>query len=440
MYEFETPLALYIDGQKHTRFVRYHFSRGVFEQPASFSFTIGSGDLARELLRKYRPLMKVELRLEGNEGNRQSTKLFTGVIEDISSNNSGGATEVTLQGRDMLYRLVKNYVVDEKSFGQATYAELTKEVLKRAGYPETQVLVYGNEDNRVASLRAGVSLKKPSKRNKIELEQTNLVSASGAKVAYEKVVGQIGESHFDFLMSQLKKAGLYVMCGADGQIILMIPDNQLSPSYALRRWRGIKKNEPGTILTHDYQNRTSQRHAQAICYGKGRPDKDGQRQGAGNQVSTEMTKLGFDADTDCFVMHNDDAKTLRDREYFARRHMAEETRRNRTLKYTTPGHLVMGLDTGGRYVPWTPDTVVTVNDDELCWPDVTGDKQRFYGTETWQDAAGIQEDCYIERVDFDMDARNGTTSTLTVLRWNDLLWFSEDPTTGTATGESQQHG
>lgn len=431
-YDFEDELTLYVDGRKVSNYTRYSFSRGVIEQPSSFSFTIGSGDTARELMRAFRPLMKVELKLA-------DTLLFTGVLEDISSSNAGGATELTLQGRDNLYRLAKNYALCERSFGQATYLDMTKEVLKLAGYPGDVKVSSGNDDNRVALLKTGAK-KKPATRKVVEQEQTNLVSGTGAKIVYEKVVSRIGESWFDFLISHYKKAGLYLMCAADGGLILMVPDPNLMPSYALRRFRGLPRDK-GTIISHDYQNRTSQRHAQVFCFGKNRPDKNGQFTNGDSSVDWEMTQMGFDANYDILTLHDEDAKSIKERQYVAERHIAESIRRNRTLKYTTAGHTVESLDRPGMFIPWTPDTMVSVNDDELCWPHMRNEYQTvLYGEKTWTDAPGIQEDCYIERVEFNRDARSGTTTTLHLMRWSDMLYIGEDPTIAKSVGENAFHG
>lgn len=402
MLPFEDDVFFYIDGERVNICSRYSVRRSICTQPSSFSMTIGSGDLTRDLLSKFRPLAHAELKIGG-------TKIFDGYLEDPIATNQSGSTEVTIQGRDCLYKLAKSYIQDERSFGNPTYADLTREVMQLAGM-DPSLLVCGNESNRKSATRL-TSTAKP-KRHVIESIETGLVSGSGAKIKYETVTGQIGQSWLDFLLSHYKKAGLYLWCGADGRPILSKPDWDMGPIYGLRRYRGIPV-EKGTILSHTFTNRTSTRHARVRCYGKGKPDKNGQLPVYGEWHDQEMLDLGF-GDHDLLVLHNDECRSEEQCAYVAKRQIADERRANRTLVYVTPGHTVPSLYEPGKLGIWTHDTMLRVNDQELAYP----------GKEH---ANGINEDMYIETVVLNADKDTGRTAELHLMRKIDLLYLGEDP-------------
>jgi prophage tail gpP-like protein len=405
--ELGEGVELYVAGKLIHRYTQYNFTRGVMEQPATFSFTFGSGDIARDLLVMLKPLTPVQLKVGG-------TLVFTGVLEDPSCDNSSGATEITLQGRDMMYRLVKNSMRDERQWSAPTYIDLTRMILKYAGYKD-DVVIAGNDANIAASSRVK-AIKKSKKRRIVETIQTNMVSASGAKISYETVTGHIGESCFDFLVRNYKRAGLYLMCGYDGKPILTIPDADLQPHYALTRYRGIP-HWPGTILSHNYTNRTSGRHANVKCCGKGRPDKHGQLPIVGSVDDIEMKQMGF-GEEDCLTLHDSNAVDIKQCEHIAKRHLAAERRANRTLSYVTPGHVVRSLVEPGKLAIWTPDTTVRVDDDELGWPS--------------EEQKGIHENCYLEKVDLYQSANGGTFSRLHLMRWSDIQYLGDDADLGIA--------
>lgn len=400
----DDQLTLQVDGRRISNATRYSFTRGILQQPSTFSFTVGSGDLSRELLSAMRPRQRVTLFL-GN------TKIFTGLIEDTTASPGSGATEVSVEGRDLLAPLTKNYVLEEKAWGTPTYFDLTKEVLKLVGYQNTK-LVAGNVANRNAASR--VKSKHKGGQKSVEVIETNLSTPSGAKIEYQKVDCEIGQSWWDFLVAQYKRIGLYLWCGADGDLILARPTAFMEPIYSIYRYRGQDRTT-GNVKSHAFANRTSARHAWCRVYGKGRPDKNGQIALYGEWNDFEMLAMGF---TDCLVLHDNDCKTVQDCQYKARRTLAEERRANRTLVYTVSGHTVPVLGSPSERAIWTPDTVVRVDDDELAFPYLENYDNRLMDQ-------GIHEDMYIEKVEFSRDA-SGTVTKLHLLRQTDLMYLGED--------------
>jgi prophage tail gpP-like protein len=399
--------TLQINGYKYTHFTRFSFTRGIIRQPSTFSFTIGSGELARKLMLEAQSRDAVQLFVG-------TTKIFTGIIEDVNANNSSGGTEVTLEGRDRMAPLTKEYVLDEKAFGSPTYFDLTKQVLDIVGYQNT-TLVAGNDANRKAAARVAAKLKGGQKS--VAIIPTNLTTSTGAKIEYQKIDCEIGQTWFDFLVSQYKRVGLYLWCGADGNLVLARPTSYMFPSYSVQRYRGISRDECN-IIKSSFTNRTSGRHARCRVYGKGRPDKDGHIALYGNWEDYEMLRMGY---TETRVEHDEDCKTQRDCQYKAKRLIAEERRANRTLKYTVQGYTVPVFGEEWHRAIWTPDTVVRVDDDEYSFTHLTDARD----DNALANDQGIHENMYLESVEFTLDG-SGATTTLSLMRESDMMFLGDE--------------
>jgi prophage tail gpP-like protein len=389
-------IKLFVDGEQVKICTRYSLKRGILVQPSTFSMTLGSGDLARELLGKFRPGLEVALTI-GNTG------VFSGVLEDPSAGGSE-ATEVTIEGRDWLAPLAKTDVIDEIQFGSPTYFELVKEVMKLVGYENTQ-LIAGNDANRSSTSRIAAKAK-PAAQVVESIETGTKPGNLGAKIQYNTIKCEIGQSWFDFLVSQLKKVGLYLWCSGEGDLILAKPTAAMGPIYQIKRYRGIPRTM-GSVISGTITNRTSGRHAWCRVYGKGGPDKNGRRANFGDWPDQEMIVLGYQ---NWRVIYDNDCATWREGQYIAKRTLAEERRQNRTLTYTLAGHTVPSLAEPDVMAIWTPDTVVRVDDDELAFPG--------------EEKTGIHENLYVESVE--MSRGPQTQTVVHLMREHDLKYLGED--------------
>lgn len=417
-------ISLYVDGWLVKDYTKYTITRAVLEQPSTISFTIGNGDVMAELLNNWRPLMKAEVRANG-------ITIWRGEIEDFQCSNRSGATELNISGRDSLRKLVKNYVTNERAFSAGTYLDMVRQVVALAWEDDKSstppVVVAGNEANRFAQTKVENKAKdfkgkKAKKRRVVEVEQTNMVSASGAKVQYEKFVCQIGQTWFDFLVDYLKRAGLYLMGGVDGSIILTIPDPTQQPLYQLSRARGNNQIGLGRILYHDFANRTSAMHAYCTAYGKGKPNKTGQFPISGDFQDVYMIRQGFDLG-DRIILHDSNMKDTKSAQYLAKRHLGAQRRANRTLVYTVPGHRAQYIGGLDKYILYTPDTTVKVDDYELSWPgNFAGDT-----IESQKQQSGINANLYVEKVVYSRDATGGTSTDLSLMTAYDVQFLGEDP-------------
>lgn len=172
------------------------------------------------------------------------------------------------------------------------------------------------------------------------------------------------------------------------------------------------------------------------CYGKGRPDKKGQIAIYGDALDFEMYEMGF---RDVLTLHDSDCKTYQDCQHRAKRHLADERRANRTLVYPVSGHTTPSLIEPGKMAIWAPDTVARVKEDEISWWGQEIKKKGSRFTERYNSrgnyiggdwtyikvAGGIDEDMYIEKVEFIRD-ENGTRSNLHLMVKDDLYYLGED--------------
>jgi prophage tail gpP-like protein len=383
-------VKFYINGSL-VKYTKYSVTMGIMAQPSTFSVTLGSGDVAGELLKKITPNSKAELFVG-------PTRVQYGIIEDVAATSGGGATEVTFSGRDWINPLVKTYVRNEKSFGVATYYELTRQVLDICGLKDRSL----DGDNNVARQKAtrSVKVKAEPASDVVEQIETGAITRPGTKIVYNRIVAKLGQTWWDFLKSQYKQVGLYLWATPDGGFVLARPTAKQRPLYYIHHGRGLSRDQCN-ITSLPYQNRTSGRHSKCTVMSRVGSGPKGRGQVYGDWVDFEMTQYGF---TDEIVIHDNDCKSVAACEYLAKRTLAEERRANCSITVTVSGHTTPSLLDSGKMVVWAPDTMVTLKSDEY----------------------GFEDDFYIEEVTYTRDPK--TTTTLKLMRKLDLIYLGEsDP-------------
>lgn len=383
-------VKFYINGSL-VKYTKYDVTMGVMAQPSTFSVTLGSGDVAGETLRLITPNSKAELYVG-------ATRVSFGIIEDVTATSSSGATEITLAGRDWIAPLTKRYVRAEKSFGVATYYELTRQVLDLCGLQDRPL--DGNND--VARQKATRSTKVKAEPAKllVENEETNIITRPGTKIVYNRILAKLGQTWWDFLKSQYKQVGLYLWATGEGGFVLARPTAKQRPLYCIHHGRGLSRDQCN-ITSLPYQNRTGGRHKKCTVISRVGSGKSGRGQVYGDWTDYEMSDYGFD---DEIVIHDNDCKTVAACEYLAKRTLAEERRANCSLTVTVSGHTTPSLLDSGKMVVWAPDTVVALKSEEY----------------------GFEDEFYIEEVTFSRGP--ATTTTLKLMRKLDLIYLGEtDP-------------
>lgn len=415
MVDYHTELGsqddrvrLLIAGQELPNYVRYSVKTGIMHQPSNWSVVLGAGRpqkdamTAGELMRLAMPGKSFELRI-GN------TRVQSGIVEDRDVSDSSGTT-VTVGGRDWMAPLVKNHIRADIDFGQPTYFEITRRVLDLCGLQNHKL--YGdNEANRRAVSRSVKAIAKPM-RDIVENESTNTQTNANTKVNLQRVVGKLGGTWFEFLKTQYKKVGLFLWATADGDFVLSRPTGTHDPLYRIIRRRGVPRTMTGT-LSRSFSDHTSGRHANSKCCCKGARGAKGVTKNSYTWNDFEMKSYGFD---DWLVLYDDDANTPKDVEYISKRKLAEERRDSWVLRYTVSGHTTPALSDPNRLLIWTPDTTVTVIDEDLG--DMLDEKASGLNS-----AFASGQDCFIEEVEFTRSPQ--TSAAIRTMRKQDLYYLGE---------------
>jgi prophage tail gpP-like protein len=366
----------------------YEVRASVFRQPAQFAINLGHGGVAEELIRKYPP--KTKFKLTVNDHTVQ-----TGLTDGFSTGDGGGATVVRFTGRDIMARLVDSFIPQEESYQESTYLDLAKAQLKAIGLGAVPI-ASSNEANRKAITGSKITQTAPAVvEAELSISSTDIreIVPGTKKVVYETLKAKLGTRRYDFLKTQNDRGGLFFFAAGDGTFVLSRPTAKQTPIAKIVRQRGGTRL-PGSIRNHNYRVDFTNRHTKCIVYGHGGGRNFGRSKNRGEFVDQEFSGILGGEDAQVIVVHDNDAKTPKQAEFFARRRIAEEGRDSIELTYTLPGHRVAPNVT----TVWAPDTVVDVDDREL----------------------GISGLWYVEAVTF--NRAPDTTSTLRLMRPQDLVF------------------
>jgi prophage tail gpP-like protein len=377
----------------------YDVNIGVLDQPAGFSLRLGSGEVARKLIKAYPPRTPFRLYI-GDV--LQQTGWTDGAPESNASGSSG--TSLSIRGRDTIGQLL-GMVANEVSLSDETYTSLVEKIVEVAFQSAEAIL--GNARPKVIGsnaaarkIRAGVPIVELAPPRLIEEILLGTPSGANPTVGTAHVTQQtkLSETYISVIRRYLDRAGLMIWAAPDGNYILSRPNADQKPTYRIARARGgtARAGEAGAgqVVGHSYRNDTVSRYSHAIIYGRGGGKKAGRAKSRGAETDDEMVSWGFYKP---LVVRDANVSNTEQASYLAARKLAEARRHGWVLEYTVSGHTTPSLVGGGRAV-WTPDTVVTIEDDEL----------------------GLHGDYYLERVDF----RRGpeTTTRLKLMRPMDLIF------------------
>lgn len=362
---------------------------GIMEQPTAWSMRLGWGDIAAAILRKYKKGQTFQIYVgDALQG--------TGRIDKLgASQPPGEAATVTIGGRDMLARLHDAGVIAQQSFKDVTYLELVTRALEAVGFKSPKIAA-SNAANR--QVKAGVPVTQvAAPRTVDQVLQEGVGFVTG--VVTQELQAKVSETWHQFIRRYLDRAGLFLWCAADGTFVLSEPNGKQAPLYQIIRRRG-DPNKQANVLGMDFEDDATQRHTEAIIYGRGGGKRHGPAKAKGSFSDDEMLALGYDqpiAFKDANV-HNDQEAA-----FFARRKLAEERRSGYRLIYTLSGLRLPTLASSGTaWAVVTPDTVVSVDDEEL----------------------GIKGDFYIESVRRQRSPQ--TTTTVRLMRLIDLVFGSDE--------------
>lgn len=396
-------VLLKINGLAINTFVSYSVRKSILTQPSQFNVRLGYGQIfdregkiqvTADFLKLVPPNSFFQLYIN-------DTLQQTGYTDGYRC--GADATEIEVFGRDVMRSVHDASVMSDQSFKDMTYKSMTQRVLDILGVNvqgEKARLITSDAANLKATTGVGIShFVEPETIDKIEPvseEPTN-------KEVRRAIVARVTETYYSFLQRQYHRAGLFLWAGGDGSFILTEPNGDQGPTYRLTRERGQFRNAVN-ITKHSFDNDITRRYTSAHVFGRSPGRRFGRPVAIGQFINDEMNELfkdaGFGNDAKPIAFRDVNVNVRAQAEFYARRKLAEFNRAAWKLQYTVPGHTAPNIQTGLTST-WAPNTVVEVIDQEL----------------------GIRDNFYLEEVVF---ARPPTTTTLTLMRLQDLIFGSDD--------------
>lgn len=344
----------------------YHVKASVFEQPESFSLTLGWGRVAAELMKKYPPKTPFQLHI-GN------VLTQTGETDGYEASTEP-ATELTIEGRDMIARLYDDHVEAETSFKGDTYSSLVRKMMSAVGLDPTTLLTTATADRMVRANTNELDELEPSPA--VDEVQQDAAGHPVTGIVEQEIKNKIGERRLMFLRRYLDRAGLFLRCAADGKLILSAPNVKQLPIARIVRGRD-DKFAPSNVLGAKFRNNTRSRFSEVSIYGRGGGRGKGRVKIHTAVTDDEMLNnlaaggIGYDVYQRRLVVREANVQTIAQATRLAKRRIGEGRRDGWVLTYRLSGHTTPTIDGSSRMV-WTPDIMVDVDDAEF------GIKEQLY--------------------------------------------------------------
>ena len=441
----DDEVVITLTEQNETRRCKeYSVKVSVFQQPSAFQLTTGdSASTAASIVEKHGPGDPFALRLQRmGTGSDFDVAIQTGRL-DAADIPESDETVVELRGRDNMAALWDDFFVQEDSFTEATFYDLTAKQLKAVGFdPDIWLLTgetarkkaitnanagmvrSGSEPVRMgtttvqevdymwawkpsagggASMRAVPELSAPRADNpSTDAKEVEVSDVTGGqpKVEIKTLKALVGRRRYEWLKEQYKRVGLFLWTMPSGHFALSTPNTSTEPAFRLTRIVDGSPRE-NNILSGGLRNDTTSRFAHTLVFGRAGGGKDGRRRIVGRYTDTEMIdryrlikRIAYD---------ESDVKTQKAADYLARRYAADARRQSRSLVYTVSGHSAISLDHPGQRRPFYVNSMVHVIDQKT----------------------GIDGDFYLGDIEFKRSMTEGTITRLT-LYWPEDLVFAEE--------------
>lgn len=366
--------------QKPRFFEDYSVRVSVLQQPAAFAVRLSARDGSADLLKAIPNNTKFQLYVG-------LLPQFTGYTDAQAANGGNQSTSVTLKGRDVLGKLFGNGVSAEQSFTNVTYADLVRKAMDNGGLADRK-LIFDNAKNK--QIRTGFRVREV----KVVEVSNDIIRTDGGAIVKHVVRSKLSESWLDFVRRHIAKAGLFVWCDFEGNIVLSSPNPKQSPLFMWVRERGTL-NGRVNVFDAQFTNDTTNRVSEVVIYARGGGRHSGRGKLHGGFVDQEMVDLGIDR---LQVYRDVNVTSTKEAEFYARRKIAELNRASYHLSYTFSGHTAPALYGGTAVI--TADTIAHIKDDEF----------------------GINEPMYIETVEYKSPPQ---TTTVTLMRLKDLIFGAD---------------
>lgn len=439
----EDTIDLLINGKEILTAKSYEVTRAFFQVPDTFSMVIGSGKTSLDLMRQVPPGSLFALRING-------VVQFVGYTDGFER-LGGGATEVTVSGRDALAQLVRAQIENDRSFNNITLEGLAQEAIKGAGILEstlffdaaaqraavtgTPQVTEEKTSKTIVSSAVGGGLQPPELRlvstgeqegtpfaydlvpvrsgvTTVETTQTKVTKRVTGFKADKPIKWDAGESYLTALKKDCDRAGVFLRAGTDPDgldpnvFLLSAPDgDQAAKFWLLNTRREDVPDNAVLVLPPQIRYVMTGRHSKYVVHGQAGGGKDGRRPIEGVYHDNEAEEgLPLPATR---VIKDPNCKSIHQANYRARKECAAERRANRSFVYVIPHRHTMPLiENPAQRGIIAPDTVVHVRDDEF----------------------GINGPMWVERVKFSKSVTGGTFTEVTLLDPGDLIFGDDEPT------------
>lgn len=362
-------VVLKVNGRDLRIFTKYTIRKSILTQPAQFTLGFGWGEMVSDSSSSERrraqakDLIELVPRYSPFELYVNDCLQQTGHTDGFGA--SGLATEIDVFGRDNLALLHDAFLLEDLAFENETYKSLTEKVLQKLNINER----VSASDQANLKLTMGVGI--DHYENPQTIDQIEEISQQpGNKIVRRAITAKIAETHYQFLMRQYRRAGLYLWAAGDGSFVLSEPNWNQAPSYRLIRQRGQIRNAVN-ILRHNHRDDITHRFTSAHVYGRSPGRKGGRAKAIGEFIDPELFNEVFHGDFKPISFRDVNVATRAQAEFYARRKLAEFNRAAWKLEYVVSGHTAPNI-LSGLTSTWCPNTMVEVQDDEL------GIKGNFY--------------------------------------------------------------
>jgi len=391
-------------------------------QPAAFSVTIGSGETAAALARRF-PARTPFVLYVGDVAQ------MTGRTDGYTASDGSGATTLQLRGRDQLAPLIDADAEADRSCSGMSWTQVVTEQMTAAGIEEF-TLFGDNAANRssiagvplggggtsAAALRASavtaelkrikasldaqtlaakgtagptLAIVSPGKPTQLVRQGVTVVETPNAVPEQTAVTPspskdkalkiKAGDQRYAWLKSHLAKAGLFLFSAAgENTFVLAQPNTSTRPVARLLRQRGgtpdgntqVQGNARATaalavnVLRVRHRNETTGRHTRYVVHGRGGKGASGRGSLRGEFIDDEMVALGFPLSL-VKVEAEREVKSDAQAAYEAKRLCMNARREGWEYVVTVQGHSAPSLTRPGERSVWAVDTMVEVMDDEL---------------------------------------------------------------------------
>lgn len=346
-------VQLHLAGYEVISCESYDIDLSFFNQPAAWSVSLGDDGSAREYAEAFPPRTPAYLIVNGNVVASGRTDGY-----ELSYDAQGSSIQIT--GRDHLAEIHDAFVLQEKVFKNATFAELAQGAITAVGLAEA-TLIYDNSANRARMV--GAPLPKVAPPRNVAIEKVE--SVGGGKV-FKTPQSKLGERWYEFLNRHLERVGLFfwAAAGAEGApptFVLSEPNAKQSPCARIIHRRDKTGQGDGiNVIRGSYRNDTKSRFSEAIIYTRGGGKSFKRGKAKGRYVDNEMEALGYKRP---IVLKDADCANAKQAEFMAAKAIADGRRAGSAIEYTVSGHTAPRI--GGGRITWAPDIVIEVDDDML---------------------------------------------------------------------------